>query len=396
MSWAWRPRRFTRSGAVLVLADPMLRISSLLGHHLGWALRTGLVVIVGAPPEAHAVTGAEIGRNTPHRHGRFEARLRFAAGDGIVSSLFLWKPGSELEDTFWNEVDIEKVGSDCRGYSSNVIYGNPEVQSTERVSAPVDLCSEYHTHTVEWTPEHLIWQLDGVEVRRLDDGELAAFEDNASEGLQLRFNLWVGNPSFGGSFSSASLPAQQYIDWAAYSAYTPGMGASGGDFTPVWREDFDAPLGSEWSYGTWLSPLGNSIHSPANVSVVAGIGVLSLTEDDATGYSGTPPTDATGDAGSAGGASGDGASAGAAGRAGTGGAGTGGAGGASASSGAAGAASASSQRPRSSAGCELAPGAPAHGAELLCSIGWLCRRLARRRSARHRQAISGPSSCSSI
>lgn len=248
-----------------------------------------LAVLTGAERAARAVTGAELGRNTPHRHGRFDARLMFAPGDGVVSSMFLWKPGSELAEAYWNEIDIEKVGSDCNGYSSNAIYGDPEVQSTRRIPSDADLCAGYHIHSVEWTPDHLVWRLDGVEMRRLDGSELSAFELNAPGGMQIRFNVWVGDASFGGNFQSSSLPAHQYIDWVAYSRYTPGEGADGSDFTPLWREDFDAPLGSEWLLGTWASPLGHSVHSPANVSVAGGVGVLSLTEDAATGFSGSPP-----------------------------------------------------------------------------------------------------------
>ncbi|HTV23929.1 MAG TPA: glycoside hydrolase family 16 protein [Polyangiaceae bacterium] len=342
-------------------------------------------VALGTESTAQAVTGAELGRNAPGRHGRFEARLMFAPGDGIVSSMFLWKPGSELEDTYWNEIDIEKVGTDCGGYSSNAIYGNPEMQSTERVTTEVDLCAGYHTHSIEWTPDHLIWRLDGTEVRRLDADELAAFEENAPAGMQIRFNLWVGDASFGGSFQSASLPAYQYIDWVAYSSYTPGTGGDGGDFTPLWREDFDAPLGSDWSFGTWASPLGHSVHSPANVTVTGGIGVLSLTDDGATGYSGTPPpgeptgggaqggssgTAGVGAGGPSGGAAGDGVSAGA-------------------SSGGAGAGAVDpAGRERSDSGCQLGlPHARARsasgagGVALVVLLGGLDQR--RRRRARH-------------
>src|SRR5262245_37539851 len=122
-----------------------------------------LACLLGAslPNEAQAVKGAELIRNTPHRHGRFEARLQFAPGDGIVSSLVLWKLGSEGADAYWNEIDIEKVGADCRGYSSNAIFGNPEQHFTERVPSSADLCGGYHTHAIEWTPDRLIWLLDG-------------------------------------------------------------------------------------------------------------------------------------------------------------------------------------------------------------------------------------------
>jgi endo-1,3-1,4-beta-glycanase ExoK len=319
------------------------------------------LLLVWMAPDAHALSGAELIRNTPQRHGRFEARMRFAAGDGIVSSLFLWKPGSELADAYWNEIDIEKVGADCQGYSSNAIYGNPELQSTVRVHASSDLCSEYHTHSLEWTPEHLVWRLDGVEQRRLMPGELAAFEDNAPAGMQIRFNLWVGDASFGGVFASSSLPARQYIDWVGYSSYTPAAGPDGGDFTPLWREEFESALGAEWSLGTWPSPLGNSTHSPANVTLANGVVVLSLTEDDATGFTGTPPIEG---------------SAGAAGSAGS------GSGGAGASAGSGNAASGGERR-RAEGGCALVKrrvGTDLCSNALLAAIafGATCRRAARR------------------
>jgi hypothetical protein len=173
-----------------------------------------------------------------------------------------------------------------------VIYGAPKRESVVRVVASADLCAEYHTHAFEWTPDRLVWTLDGVEVRRLSSDELAAFEQNALLGMQLRFNLWVGDARFGGDFQPGILPVQQFIEWIAYARYTPG--AVAGDFTPAWREEFAAPLGAEWAFGTWASPFGHSTHSPANVTLDRGVGVLSLTEDAATGFTGVAPSEDTG------------------------------------------------------------------------------------------------------
>ena len=36
----------------------------------------------------------------------------------MISSFFLWKDASEMADVFRNEIDTEKVGDDCTGYSS--------------------------------------------------------------------------------------------------------------------------------------------------------------------------------------------------------------------------------------------------------------------------------------
>jgi hypothetical protein len=320
-----------------------------------------------------AVSSAELIRSAPHRHGRFEARLRFAAGDGVVSSFFLWKDGSERPGTAWNEIDIEKIGTDCRGYSSNAIYGNPAQHHTARVTVAADLCSELHTHTIEWTPSLLRWMVDGVEVRRLEPEALAAFERDASAGLQLRFNVWPGDESFGGRFSTAILPTRQYIDSVTYSEYTPGAGTDGGDFTPLWSESCDGALGPGWSYGSWSSPLGHSTHARANVTVADGFCVLTLRED------GVEEGDA-GSSGSSGGSS----------------SGSGGAAPAPPPGGAPGAGGAAHGRERSRAGgCGLCVGSTrAPLAVLSLALALLLSR--RRRPGAQRQTTSPPSSVRSI
>jgi MYXO-CTERM domain-containing protein len=265
---------------------PLMRAGASFGCFL-------VGVLVGVP--ALAVSGAELVRNEPFRYGRFEARMQFAAGDGVVSTFFLWKDGSERPDVFWNEIDIEKLGANCSGYSSNALYGLPQSNHTLDIVSADDLCGGYHTHVVEWTPDYLAWLLDGTEVRRITGADALAFEENALPGMQMRFNIWVGNASFGGNLAPGVLPVHQYINWVSYSAYTPGSGDEGTDFTRVWREDFGSPLDAGWSLGTWASPFDNSVHSPSNVSVVDGKAVLSLTPDDMLGFTGTPPDDLSDD-----------------------------------------------------------------------------------------------------
>lgn len=238
----------------------------------------------------YAVSGAELFTVDAWRFGKFEARVRFAPSDGVVSSFFLWKPDSELADVYWNEVDIEKIGN-CH-YSSNVFWGIPESQMPQELEVEEDICGEWHTHAIEWTPEAIVWKLDGHELRRVEGELAAAFEANAPEGMQIRFNLWVGTPDFGGNWSDTSLPDYQFIQWVAYSAYTPGAGDEGSDFTSEWREDFEGDqVPAAWATGNWESPLGQSQHAPENVVFRDGVAVLALTADDALGFDGTPPED---------------------------------------------------------------------------------------------------------
>src|SRR4051812_36525623 len=169
-----------------------------------------------------AVSSAELYTATSYQYGRFEARARLAAGDGVVSSFFLWKDGSERAGTFWNELDYEKVGAECR-LETNPIYGNPAANHSQRQPLALDLCGAFHSYVFTWTPDSLVWLVDGTEIRRETGAAAQAFADNAAgPGMQIHINLWPGNASFGGNFSPGILPVHQYVDWVEYSTYENG------------------------------------------------------------------------------------------------------------------------------------------------------------------------------
>jgi endo-1,3-1,4-beta-glycanase ExoK len=269
-------------------------------HKVLPALVVGMTVGLAAP--AGAVSSAELYTTQVYGYGRFEARVRFAPGDGVISSFFLWKPNSQLPDTFWNELDFEKLGADCH-LQTNPLYGLPVADHSQREELSADLCGEYHTYTFEWTPSYIAYLVDGVEVRRDTDETAAAFVDVE---MEIHFNVWPGDATFGGNFDPAIMPVHQDISWVQYSSYADG------NFTFAWREDFTGGvLPSGWAVGNWPSPKNLSTHAPANVGFVGDFAVLSLTADDATGFDGTPVPDPgagtpsePGPSGGAGGASG--------------------------------------------------------------------------------------------
>jgi endo-1,3-1,4-beta-glycanase ExoK len=246
--------------------------------------------------QALAVSGAELYTSKSYTYGRYEARVRFGAGDGIVSSFFLWKPDSEMTDVYWNELDFEKITDDCAGHNTNIHWGlgSDKRDISERTQTDDSLCDGYHVHGFEWTPDTIRFFLDGEEIREVSGDAVEGFKKNAQQGMQFRFNLWVGNATFGGSFDEKSLPVYEYIDWVSYSSYTPGEGDNGSDFSLEWKEDFKE-MPSGWLFGTWDSPFGLSTHARDNVNICSGAAVLSLTEDDAEG----PPEDCESNGGDA-------------------------------------------------------------------------------------------------
>ncbi|HMA96480.1 MAG TPA: family 16 glycosylhydrolase [Polyangiaceae bacterium] len=263
-------------------------------HRFEFALLlvAGSVAITGLTSVAGAVSSAEMYTAKSYYYGRFVARVQFAAGDGVVSSFFLWKDGSEKSGTFWNELDFEKLGADCY-LETNAYYGNPaQVHSKKASQLDLDLCGGFHTYTYEWTPDYIAWSVDGTEIRREMGTAASAYSDNAQAGMQLRFNIWPGDATFGGKFSASILPVHEYVNWVEYYSYADG------DFKLEWRDDFDAKtISSKWSLGSWDSPKGLSTHSPDNVNIVNGYAVLSLTADDALGAGDVAPEDSEGTGG---------------------------------------------------------------------------------------------------
>jgi hypothetical protein len=248
------------------------------------AAALALISTLASTP-ASAVQSAELYRTQPVFYGRFEARVQFAPGDGVVSAFFLWKDGSSAT-TSWNELDYEKTRANCQMQTN--IWSGMGSQSPTNAPTAADRCSAYHTYTFEWTPDYIAWFVDGTQLRRETGAVVADYTQNAAQGMTFHFNVWVGNASFGGVLDPSVLPVNEYIDWVQYSSYTNGA------FQQEWREDFDGdtvPAG--WAVGNWQSPYNLSIHNPSNVNIVNGVAVLSMTSDDATGFTGTPPADNT-------------------------------------------------------------------------------------------------------
>jgi endo-1,3-1,4-beta-glycanase ExoK len=256
---------------------------TLLSWRRALAAAVTLAVATLISASAFAVQSAELYRTTPYFYGRFEARVQFAPGEGVVSSYFLWKDGSS-STTSWNELDYEKIKAACQVQTN--IWSGTGTQSPQILSSTADFCGQYHTYTFEWTPDYIAWFIDGTQLRRETGSVVAEYTQNAAQGMAMHFNVWVGNSSFGGVLDPSILPVNEYIDWVQYSSYTNGA------FQLQWREDFDsATIPAGWATGNWASPYNLSMHNPANVNFVNGVAVLSMTADDATGFSGTPPAD---------------------------------------------------------------------------------------------------------
>ncbi|MDF3012841.1 MAG: benzene 1,2-dioxygenase [Cellvibrio sp.] len=214
--------------------------------------------------------------------------MRVANASGVLSTFFTYKNGSEVGNTFWEEIDIEVFGkNNATQWQSNIILGSsrPTLQAEQTHTANASLADAYHTYVVEWTPDYVAWFLDGVEVRRITGTSTVTSLTNAQS---LRFNLWSSESvPWVGAWDESVLPVYQFINYIDYKTYNTTTNT----FEAGWRDDFNNFDTSRWGKANWTFDTNRVDFAPENALVKDGILILALTKENATGFSGTPPAD---------------------------------------------------------------------------------------------------------
>jgi endo-1,3-1,4-beta-glycanase ExoK len=251
----------------------------------------GMALCINLAATAKDYNGAELYSNNTVKYGRFDIRMRTITGSGTVSSFFLYYNDSyKGSPEPWQEIDIETIGNHSDMFQSNIITGSAASKITSEQKHTFDNLSQtYHTYTIEWTPNYIVWRFDGTETRRTTGSQVNACQD---KDMTYRFNAWISSSAdWVGQFNPSILPVYQFINWIKYSKYTPGSGTNGTDFTPEWQDDFDSFNSSRWSKGNWTFD-GNLVDfSPNNIVVKDGYCIICLTRADATGFSGNVAQD---------------------------------------------------------------------------------------------------------
>ncbi len=150
-------------------------------------------------------------------HGRFEARIKVAQGQGIWPAF--WMLGADIKQIGWpraGEIDImENIGKEPNivhgtvhgpGYSGDKAFGGPS-QLEQR-----NYADDFHVFAVEWEAGEIRWYRDGVHFHTarpdLVKGEWV-FERPFFVLLNLAVGgYWPGNPDAG-----TVLPQRMLVDW---------------------------------------------------------------------------------------------------------------------------------------------------------------------------------------
>ncbi|HVR18658.1 MAG TPA: glycoside hydrolase family 16 protein [Polyangiaceae bacterium] len=171
--------------------------------------------------------GAEVRSRDTLTYGRVKARIKFASGSAVISSLVTIYTPWPADN--WNELDIECLGAPpgTVQYNSQVYTGPP---TTPPVTTPVsptpdvfletlgfDPTADFHEYAVEWTPESAKYLVDG-EVRLTWTRNIALM--NLPQNVLL--TIWASSASsWAGPVTDATSQAAATYDWVELYRYTP-------------------------------------------------------------------------------------------------------------------------------------------------------------------------------
>ncbi|CAK7900817.1 hypothetical protein CAAN1_06S01046 [[Candida] anglica] len=116
-------------------------------------------------------------------YGKVEVEILAAKGQGIVSSFYL-----QSDDL--DEIDVmESFGGVQDTWQSNFFVKGNTSTYARGVTHAVDDIHRYHSYSIEWTPDEIVWFIDGVRVRRVVPTLKEGFPQSP---MCIILSVWVG------------------------------------------------------------------------------------------------------------------------------------------------------------------------------------------------------------
>lgn len=218
--------------------------------------------------------GAEIYSLERVHFGKFILRMKMVSEPGVVSSFFTYDNESwQGEGRPWREIDFETIGSQPDLLQTNLITGTAAKRTHSEKTTAVDNIEGFHTYTLEWTPDAIVWKVNGKTVRTDLAKDAQQTRDMADTPQTYRANIWISEViDWVGRFDEKQLPRYQVIDWIEYHEYKADK-----TFALKWRDDFTTFDDKRWGKGDWSFDSNIVTFAPDNIKVVDGELVLGLT-----------------------------------------------------------------------------------------------------------------------
>ncbi|WP_030453933.1 glycoside hydrolase family 16 protein [Herbidospora cretacea] len=161
-------------------------------------------------------------------YGRFEARIKIPRGQGIWPAFWMlgggtWPNGGEIDI-------MENVGNQPNTVYGTVhgpgYFGGTAVGGNRSIGAP--LADAFHTYRVDWSPNLIIWYLDGSEYFRVTPSSLRGNAWVFDHPFFMILNVAVGGYWPGYPDGTTQFPQTMLIDYVRVSAWQPDGGGGTG------------------------------------------------------------------------------------------------------------------------------------------------------------------------
>ncbi|MFI6290989.1 ricin-type beta-trefoil lectin domain protein [Nonomuraea sp. NPDC050790] len=162
-------------------------------------------------------------------YGRFEARLRVPRGQGIWPAF--WMLGNDIGSVGWpasGEIDImENIGREPSTVHGT-IHG-PGYSGAEGIGGAYSIsgafADAFHTFAVDWSPNLIIWYVDGVEYQRRTPADLGGDRWVFDHPFFMIMNVAVGGHWPGYPDATTTFPQTMTVDYVR--VYAPPAGGGG-------------------------------------------------------------------------------------------------------------------------------------------------------------------------
>jgi beta-glucanase (GH16 family) len=158
------------------------------------------------------------------RYGRFETRMKLPRGQGIWPAFWMLGDGTAGWPTA-GEIDImENIGKEPNTVHGTVhgpgYSGAEGIGGGRTLGAP--LADAFHTYTIDWSPNLIVWYLDGSEYFRITPANLGGDRWVFDHPFFMLLNLAVGGAWPGNPDASTVFPQSLTVDYVRVYAYTDG------------------------------------------------------------------------------------------------------------------------------------------------------------------------------
>lgn len=218
------------------------------------------------------------------KYGKIEFRIKAPVGQGLWPAA--WMLGKDYPNEAWpqcGEIDVfEHVNTEDKIYGT-VHWDSDGYATYGGNKSGVDV-TQYHTYSIEWDKDYIVWYLDGSEYHRILITDSTGGTDEFHQEFYLLLNLAVGGNWPGSPNGTASFPANMYVDYVrvyqqsgsgSSSGGTSGGSASGGSTTSTsLQDDFNNWTfysGSDWA-GAYAGNVVNSSNQTTFTVANAGYG----------------------------------------------------------------------------------------------------------------------------